>query len=80
MASKEQISAYLYAEWDPLEIQGLAPEDEYSYYAHEIYEALAAGGSIDVIFQILRNARIEEMLMPADDEKDWFTATGLISI
>ncbi len=47
------IREVLYQEWDPLELRGVAPRDEYDSYIGGVYRILASSRSDEALVQFL---------------------------
>ena len=62
MISKlQKIRRLLWDEWDPIGVNGIAPDDEYDSYAHRIFAMLGEGKRVDEIADYLRWAASENM-------------------
>lgn len=47
------ISQILYRDWDPLQLSGIAPRDEYDSYIGEVYRILASSRSEKALVEYL---------------------------
>ncbi|MGV1683077.1 hypothetical protein [Sphingopyxis sp. NJF-3] len=59
----EKIRRLLWDEWDPIGVNGIAPDDEYDSYAHRVYAMLGEGKQVGEIADYLTWAVCENMGM-----------------
>jgi hypothetical protein len=50
---QERIGTILYEDWDPLDLRGVAPSDEYDSYIGGVYRLLASGASCEQVAEHL---------------------------
>ncbi|SON58051.1 hypothetical protein HDIA_4510 [Hartmannibacter diazotrophicus] len=74
------LTRLLFAKWDPIGVRGVGPDDEYASYAPVILKMLQDGASGEMLFAHLRDIRVTEMCLPADDAADRAFAAHLIGL
>jgi hypothetical protein len=63
IAKLQQIRRLLWEEWDPIGVNGIAPDDEYDSYAHHAFAMLGEGKKAREIADYLTWAVVENMGM-----------------
>jgi hypothetical protein len=63
----QKISRLLWEEWDPIGVNGIAPDDEYDSYALRVFSMLSEGKRETEIAQYLTWAVTENMGLSSSD-------------
>lgn len=77
---QEEIRNVLFRDWDPMDVNDLAPEDEYDNYIGSVYRMLATGTDVAKLSQHLRQLEITQMEMPTNDEHRRSVAERLLRL